>query len=607
MIIKEVNGENSSNTSREFWQRMENAAKEVDKMLIEKIEEAIKKNGDGVAIQTHQREYTFNQLNLYANKIALDILRKFDGEDKSTIGLLFQEASSFIIGMLVAIKLGRTYVPLSLEYPKERLVEMMEDGEIGLVLTETKGILQAIEMKNCSEGVLKVVNEDEYFTQKAESMYDDVQVEEALYEDITYLLYTSGSTGKPKAVMQSGENILYYVEQYIKNFKITSEDRLTLFSSLNHDAAVMDIYTSLISGATLYPFDIRNMEKTEDLIQWLQTEEITLWHSVPTIYRLLVQSLNGEMNFPALKHIVLGGEAVRRSDLESFQKFFPTARLYNLYGQTEASYNSGEFFNATSKIDKITLGRVNNGTEIFLVDDEGNEVGPLETGEIIIISEHSAIGYWKRHELSKEKFITSPMGKIYRTGDLGKLLLDGRIEFVGRRDSQVKIRGYRVELGEIESMILQHPKVKEVVVLGKSNPQEETYLIGYVVADGEITSVELQKYLSAYLPDYMIPKQVMQLECFPMTSTKKVDRRALGEMEIHQEKKSYEAPNTNLEIKMAEIWQEILEITPIGRQNRFFQLGGNSINIIALPLQRLVFLLLNNLTKHKVLWIVTLL
>jgi len=570
-------------------------------MLVKRFEEQVSKNPGKIAIKTLKQAITYEELNNQANRVAnfLGHNQKFYGGSRGAvfqksppgrrrqeiIGLLFDKAIPMIAGMLGTLKAGCAYIPLSLDYPEKRLRDMITHSGLLLILTESDHMEFAGKLAAGTGAEVRDVGEagltrEEY----PGSVFAD--------DRLMYILYTSGSTGNPKGVQQTCRNVMHFIDCYTRNLSITNQDRLTLLSSFSHDAAVMDIYGALLNGVTLFPLDIKEQSDFSRISQWLDREGITIWHSVPTVYRYFVNSLPEGEHFPGLRLIVLGGEAVRSYDIEMFKQRFAYAALYNLYGQTESSYNSGKFFTKETPADTITIGETVSGTEIFLIDEDGTPVNTLETGEIVIASPHVSPGYWQDEEATGYSFRKHPkLGSLYRTGDLGRLLLDGSVEFAGRKDNQVKIRGFRVEPGEIENQLLKHEKVKEAVVTARQSPgpdgiegegSGDTYLCGYIVGEG-VGEAELKSYLSGLLPDYMVPAYFVLLDRMPVTGSGKLDRRALPAPDLGTRNR-YVPPRNLLEQQLQEIWSEVLGESPasIGIEDNFFSLGGHSLKAINL-------------------------
>ncbi|EJV87811.1 non-ribosomal peptide synthetase [Bacillus cereus] len=546
-------------------------------MLVEKFETQVKKTPNKHAIETEKVSYTYEYLNRFANKVARTIIKnKIKGYNlKEKAALLFEHGEEMILGMLSVLKAGKTYVPIDPNYPEKRAKYIMINAEIEYIITNDKNINIANKLKDKIDRDIPIIN-----INQIDKTLDDKNLNIPIKgNEVAYILYTSGSTGEPKGVMQTHENVLHFVKCYIKNLLITEKDRLTLFSSYCHDAAVMDIYSALLTGATLFPNDIRGQDNLELLFKWIYENKITIWHSVPTLYRYFISNIKGIIDSQYLRLIVLGGEVVLKYDIEEFKRKFPHARLYNLYGQTESSYNSGAFITASTNIENITLGNVNDNTEMFVIDDRGKGVDVSGIGEIVIRGSAIAPGYWKNKSMTEDSFRENlGLGRVYCTGDLGRLLPDGKIKFIGRKDSQAKVRGYRVELGEIESKLLKHTCIKETVVLAKENSKLETHLCAYIVCKKEVSDRELRVYLLEELPNYMLPSYFIRIDNIPKTTTGKTDRKALQNINYKiKANENYIPPRNETEQKLSKVWEEILGKEKIGIKDDFFHLGGNSL------------------------------
>jgi len=553
-------------------------------MIIESFEKCVWKYENKIAIKTFEKSLTFGELNNLANYLARKILmldnKKNHKGNSQTIALLFDHGIDMIIALLASLKACKTYVPLDSKYPEKRLEYMTEHSEAHIIMTDNKNIGIAEKLVNSVEREIIILN----IENMEENISSDNLKLEISEDQITYLLYTSGSTGKPKVVMQNHRNVLHFIDQYTKNLNVTSNDNMTLFSSFSHDAAVMDIYGALLNGATLFPRDIREDANLALLTQWIKEEKISIWHSVPTLYRYFLNTLKGSENFTELKYIVLGGEAILEHDIDMFNKLFSKTILYNLYGQSESSYNSGQYIFPKTQANKITLGNFVEGTELIVINEEGQRAERFETGEILVVSNHIALGYWKDSKKTSKAFLYSDeLGKIYRTGDVGRVNYDGSIRYIGRMDNQVKIRGYRVELGEIESSLLNNEEIKEAVVIAKEDIDQDKCLYAYIISNRKLNVTKLRKYLLEQLPDYMIPSYFMQLEKMPLTPNGKIDRKALSVFDRSMPiGVKYEAPRNETEAILVETWKEVLKVDRIGINDNFFELGGHSLKATSL-------------------------
>lgn len=551
-------------------------------MIIEKFEEQVVRNPGKAAVKSGNKTLTYSELNIHANRVAREIINNTPGKDSnsSIVSLLFEHGSDMIVGITGALKANKTYVPLDVTYPKNRLIYMLEHSDSSIILTNTKNLPLAealAEQSGKKIGIININNIDGEVPRENPKR-------DAAGNRPAYILYTSGSTGRPKGVVQSHRNIVHFIDYWSRRFSLTGADRISLFASLSHDGAIPDIFGALLNGAVLYPYDIKQRADIDDLTQWLRSEKITIWHSVPTFYRYFIRNISGEEVFPDLRLIVLGGEEVRTHDVTMFNAYFPSSTFANIYGQTESTVNSIWLFSPGDTFKKVIIGEPIGETEILLVDNEGGIVEEVGVGEIVIAGDHTALEYWKDKENTAKVFTSdNELGRLYWTGDMGRLTADGNIAVIGRKDFQVKIRGFRVETGEIETVLLDHPAVKEAAAVIKKDENGDNYLCAYIVSETAIPSSELKEFLTAELPDYMIPTHFIDIEKMPLTPSGKIDRSALPEPGKNaQSEFEYEAPTNEIEKELTAMWQEVLGTEKIGINSNFFDLGGHSLLVITL-------------------------
>ena len=449
---------------------------DIEQSIPSRFEQQAKRYPDHVAVKTKTHQWTYHQLDQTANRIA-ETLVNACGSDNERVGLLFNHDAPMVAGILGALKAGKTYVPLDPAYPMERLAYMLEDSQAVAMLTDHSSVDFA---RTLMDGRLQIINIDD--GQKAKSA---IKPDVAISPDtLAYILYTSGSTGRPKGVMQSHRNVLHHIRNYTNNLHLNSDDRLTLLSSYGFDAAVMDIFGALLNGTALHPMDIRE-ENPSALLYRLVKENITIYHSTPTVYRYLMSTLTGREELSSVRLVVLGGEEVYKEDVDRFTKIFsPHSILVNGLGPTESTVAMQCFINQKTEIagNIVPVGYPVEDTEVLLLNEGGQDAEVY--GEIGIKSEHVALGYWRKPEMTRNAFLPDPEDgtkRIYRTGDMGRLLPDGSIAFIGRKDFQVKIRGFRIELGEIETVLSQHPAVREAVVVAREESPGDKRLVAYVV------------------------------------------------------------------------------------------------------------------------------
>ena len=391
-------------------------------------------------------------------------------------------------------------------------------------------------------------------------------------DDLAYVLFTSGSTGTPKGVMQTQRNVLHHARTYIESLQITADDRLTLLSHYGFDAAVMDIFGALLSGACLYPLDLRDEDYTGETLDRIGEHRMTLLHSTPTVFRHLMRNKVCRHDLTCVRAVVLGGEEALATDFASFRRqFAPPTLFVNGLGPSESTLALQFFAEHGTRLpgNVVPVGSPVAGCEVVLLDEEGNEAGI--SGELAIRSKHVSAGYWNQPDLTSKRFIPQDDGRVlYRTGDRGRYLPDGRLVFIGRIDDQVKVRGHRIEPGEVEAAVISAGAERCAVVL------VEDRLVAYVV--GELEVATLRTKLQDALPDYMVPSAYVFIDELPLTPNGKLDKKALPKPAIaRDESEVYVAPRNDIEERLVRIWSDVLGVERIGIHDDFFAMGGHSL------------------------------
>src|ERR1044072_2886747 len=554
-------------------------SEEIEQTIQEGFEKKASSYPGNIALSIGRDIWTYQELNHKANQIARAI-RGVSGSGEHRIALLVNHDASMVAGILGILKAGKAYVPLDARYPAQRLINVLSDSGAEALLTDNTNLPLAQSLVNES---LEVINLDQI-----DSSTPGNNLELPCTPDsLSYILYTSGSTGEPKGVVQNHRNVLHHIRTYTNNLHICADDKLTLLSSYAFDASVMDIFGALLNGATLCPIDLRSEDLTR-LSERLIEEEITIYHSTPTVYRYFVNKLKDKEGCPSVRLVVLGGEEVQKQDFELYKKHFSDTCLFvNGFGPTESTVSLQYFVNQQTEIvhDTVPIGRAVENTEVSLVNEAGEQVAVYGLGEIVIKSPHVALGYWRRPELTQTAFSTTPgegNWRSYRTGDLGRWQADGTIEYVGRRDDQVKIRGHRIELGEVEAALRTCRGVSECVVVTRGDNGSVDGLAAYVVPEDLSTAVNVSEWrqqLEERLPQYMVPSVFMVIDKLPLTASGKVDKRALPEAEMSRDELAgeYEGPRTVTEEILVGIWKEVLTLERIGIHDNFFELGGHSL------------------------------
>jgi len=539
----------------------------------QRFEKIVREYPDRLAIKMGDRALTYDQLNKAANRIARAILEKC-GQRSEPIALLIEHGIDVIAAIFGTLKAGKFYLALDPTFPEGRNSYMLEDSASGLIVTNSRNLDRARELNTNGLALLNVDEIDNRLSQ------DNLPISLAAEGPLS-ILYTSGSTGKPKGVLHTHRHSV----RPHREFSIRPEDKLSLVHSVSFGSASMSLFSSLLSGASLFPFDVKS-EGIQRMANWLTEEQITICHLPPALFRELMESISASDKFLTLRLIRLSGAPITHRDFELYKKHFSANTLLNInMGSTEA----GGLFSAildhafNFPEEGTPLGHPRPGKKVLLLDDAGHEVGLNQVGEIAIKGNDLNFGYWRKPELTSSKFLPDPNGGgecIYRTGDLGRRLPDGFLIHMGRKDSMAKIRGYRVELGEVEKASLRHPQIKDASVVTWDREPGEKYLVAYLVARQNVALAvdDLRGFLRAKLPAYMIPSSFMFLPSLPL-SNGKLDRTALPSPDNQRPAMShpYALPQTAEEQKLVQLWEEVLDVRPIGIHDDFFDLGGHSL------------------------------
>src|SRR5262250_2954821 len=547
---------------------------EVGQSIPERFEKIVRQFPDRTAVESSRHRFTYRNLNRLANQTAHAVLSAC-GDGNRSVAVLMEHDAPVVSALLGVLKAGKFYVPLDPSLPAARTRFILSDVEAEFIITDAKHSPLANSLVKSSRQLLNIDD--------IKHRLDTDLPARAQPDDLCWVIYTSGSTGKPKGVMQTHRNVLHFMMNYTNGLHICAQDRLTLLFSFSVNGGAHDIFAALLNGAAICPYDLKT-DGFAGLAQWLIDERITIYHSVPTVFRQFTEDLRRD-DFPDIRIVRLGGEPAYRRDLNMFQKHFSNdCILVNRLGSSETGSLRMFFLDKETKLagNLLPVGYAVPDNDIMLLDDSGAEVAG--EGEIAVRTRYVSPGYWKRPDLTAGSFRDDPSGvttKIYRTGDLGRMLPDGCLLHLGRKDFFIKIRGYQVELDEIELALLEFAGIKEAVVTALNNNSGDERLVAYIVSKASPgpNASELRRFLANKLPEYMIPTTFIALDALPLTDTMKVDRKALPKPTGLRPKvaASYAPPKNSIEEALVKIWAEVLEIDQVGVHDNFFDLGGDSL------------------------------
>jgi amino acid adenylation domain-containing protein len=537
--------------------------------------------GDRPAIKEGATEWTYSQLDRAAEGIMRAILRQA-GPRPEPIALLLGDGFTAIPAILGVLRAGKFYVALDPTAPQARQAQILRDSGARYILTERSYSGPAAEVAAGEFQVLVLDDLDPGSGDSGAAAALDPGAPMGLF-------YTSGSTGRPKGIEISHRYALRYAWTVNHCGHLAAEDRQGLVFSYGFAAGLGVVFSTLLNGATLCPFDLRGHNATQ-IAAWLLREEISFLYPSVSLFRELVNVLGPGANLPSLRRIFLAGQTVYRRDVARYQEtFHPNCMLLLGFSSTEAgAITEFPILHATPLPSQVVpVGSPLPGVEVGLYDTAGQRVGPLASGEIGVRSRYMATSYWRDSARTREKFLADPEGgdkRLFMTGDLGRLNQDGTLELMGRKDFQVKIRGYRIELAEVEAALFDLPCILQAVVVDQEAPGGEAILVAYVIpaAGASPSQEELRLQVSQKLPAYMIPSVFAFVDHFPLTSTGKILRSALPAPPGLHGTSLEGMPSDGLEHQLIPVWEEVLGVRPIGIDDDFLNLGGDSIKALRL-------------------------
>ncbi|OKH43155.1 hypothetical protein NIES2101_31135 [Calothrix sp. HK-06] len=554
------------------------------KCLHQLFEEQVERTPNNIAVVYKQKELTYTQLNQRANQLAHHLQQLGVGADV-LVGICVERSLEMVIGLLGVLKAGGAYVPIDPMYPEDRVAFMLEDAQTPVLLTQQKllGLLP-----NYKGEIICLDTDFDVATKNFTNPVCNVTA-----DNLAYVIYTSGSTGKPKGAILPHRAICNHMLWMQKDFPLIETDKVLQKTPFSFDASVWEFYAPLLVGAQLVIARPGGHQDSDYLIQTIVELQITTLQLVPTLLRMLLE--NEQIgNCQSLKNVFCGGEPLT-VELQARFFSFLNAELHNLYGPTETCIDA-TYWTCKRELNKqiIPIGRPIANTQAYILDSQLQPVPVGVWGELHIAGAGVGKGYLNREELTTQKFIPNHFSneaeaRMYKTGDLARFLPDGSIEYSGRIDHQVKIRGFRIELGEIENLLAQHDQVRSVAVIAREDEPGNPRLVAYIVPQAAQTPTEnaLHQFLKEQLPEYMVPSAFVILDTLPLTPNGKVDRRALPAPSSTRNiaNTGYLPPRDALELQLVQIWENVLNIQPVGVRDNFFNLGGHSLLAVRLVAQ----------------------
>lgn len=573
-----------------------------NKCVHELFEMQVLKRPEAIAIVFDGRVLSYGELNRRSNQLAHYLISR--GLKPNTLaGICIERSIEMVIGILAILKTGAAYVPFDPALPNSRLEYMLKDTKIKYLLIES----EFVDIFDLDHSINKI----ELDNGECQKMIRTFEVNNILLKapsssNLAYINYTSGSTGRPKGVMTEHKGVVNYLGYLTDVHSINSNDKVLQLASLSFDASIRDLIGPLVNGAQTIILNPQVAKDPKLLLSMISFHQVTaLMSVVPSLLRALVNSEHRELSYQSLRSILLSGEVLPVSLCQKAKAVFgQQLSMINQYGPTECTMTSTYY--SVSDLDsvhsKVLIGRPIQNMRAYVLDQHLEALPVGATGELYLSGVGLARGYLNQPSLTAEKFIKSPFeedfnARLYRTGDLVRYLQDGNLQFLGRTDDQIKLRGYRVELGEIESVLLLHEKVKEVVVLASDGAPDDIRINAYVVANIDDDEDKSEKLTSNHLvndlrtgiqkqlPSYMVPSVISLLKVMPLTANGKIDRKALLLTDASGlQGDNYVAPNTDTEHKLVSIWSEVLQISvnSIGINDSFFNIGGHSLLAIVL-------------------------
>jgi amino acid adenylation domain-containing protein len=548
-----------------------------DRCLHQVFEERVAQAGEMIALIFGNDRVTFDELNARANQLAHYLKRSGVGAE-TRVAICLERSPQMITTLLAIMKAGGVYVPLEANFPQQRMSFIVEDSQAEVIVTSEK--LHAL-LPACSARVVLLDRQAGLIA--AESKENPTN--HIMAENAAHVIYTSGSTGKPKGVVSSHRASLNRFAWMWHEYPFSAEEVCCQKTSLSFVDSIWEIFGPLLHGVPLAIIPDEVVKNPLPFVRSLEENRVTRLVLVPSLLRVLLERDDLARRLYSLKYCVCSGETLPAELATAFRQLLPNTRLINLYGSSEVAADVTCYEVDAPILSAVPIGRPIANTRVYVLDQNFEPAAIGVPGEVFVGGEGLARGYLDKPDLTADRFMpdrfaNEPGLRLFRTGDRGRYLADGNIEYLGRRDHQVKIRGFRIELGEIEAALSDHPQVQETVVVAAADERGERFLAAYVVlAEPKPTANDLRGHLQRRLPDYMTPSLFVVLEALPLTASGKVDRLALPKPDRGQSGLNaiFQEPRNPTEQLLAEVWAATLGCERISIHDDFFSLGGHSL------------------------------
>jgi len=549
----------------------------------EYFERQADKTPNNIALEYESKTLTYYELDQKSNQLA-HYLRKNGVSKEVFVGVFMERSFEMFVAILGVLKAGGAYVPLDPEYPKERLSFLVDDIQTPIVLTQFH-----LTQKLPEAGRAKYLCVDSEWTEISPLSQKRLTCINEPH-DAMFMTYTSGSTGQPKGCINIHRGLANYLQWWKKKYPLNENEKILHKTPFTFVASVPEIFRALLSGASVVIARPGGHKDSGYLVKLIQEKSINDTQFVPSMLQTFLAE-EGAENCTSLHRVITSGEALSSNIVRAFYKRLPHAQLINRYGATETS-GCVSFWECDPKQDRsiIPVGFPIPNNRVYILDEFLKPVPVGEYGEVYMAGVQVGRGYWKQPELTQKFFTPDPFSKdtkakMFKAGDRARFLPNGAIEYQGRTDFQVKLRGIRVEPGEIEIVLIEHPQIKQAVVVPKklNGEVDVSSLMAYLVSkEKNPLPSELRNFLKKKLPEYMIPAGFVFLEALPRLTSGKINRKALTDRhdETNTTAEKYSPPVNEIEKRLVKVWEEVLQVKPIGRDHNYFALGGDSLNLI---------------------------